>query len=133
MPHLQKPKEVHVSADASTNTLIIEAPTERRASFEALVEQLDRVQLPPTAQLRTYHIERGDPNDIARTINELARRGVMSLQPKDGSKPVEVIVQAEPKSRMHAQPWCLPQAMASGCDPSRTPCRSRSYRSSAAR
>ena len=99
MPHLQKPKEVHVSADASTNTLIIEAPTERRASFEALVEQLDRVKLPPTAQLRTYHIERGDPIDIARTINELARRGVMSLQPEDGSKPVEVIVQAEPKSR----------------------------------
>ncbi|MCZ6835153.1 MAG: hypothetical protein O7G85_05200, partial [Planctomycetota bacterium] len=99
MPHLQKPKEVHVSADSGTNTLIIEAPIERRASFEALVEQLDRVQLPPTAQLRTFHIERGDPNQIARTLNELARRGVLSEQPEDGSKPVDVLVQAEPLSR----------------------------------
>ena len=91
--------EVYVSADASTNTLIVEAPAERRASFEALVEQLDRVELPPAAELRTYRIERGSPEQIASTLTELARRGVLSRQPDDGSKPVEVLVQAEPVSR----------------------------------
>jgi type II secretory pathway component GspD/PulD (secretin) len=99
MPHLREPRDVYVSADAATNTLIVEAPAERRASFEALVEQLDRVELPPRAALRTYRIERGDPDIIARTLNELARRGVLSEQPADGSKPVEVLVQAEPRSR----------------------------------
>ena len=99
LPHLREPREIQVSADAATNTLIIEAPVERRASFEALVEQLDRVQLPPTAELRTYHLQRGDPAEIARTLTELARRGVLSEQPEDGSKPVEVLIQAEPMSR----------------------------------
>ncbi|MHC4218949.1 MAG: secretin N-terminal domain-containing protein, partial [Planctomycetota bacterium] len=99
MPHLQEPKEVHVSADPATNTLIVEAPAERRAQFEALVEQLDRVQLPPKAELRTYHIERGDPGQIARTLNDLARQGVMSETPPDGRQPVQVTVLAEPVSR----------------------------------
>ncbi|MCP3904428.1 MAG: hypothetical protein GY715_12440 [Planctomycetes bacterium] len=99
MPHLREPREVYVSADAATNTLIIEAPGERQASFEALLEQLDRVELPPRAQLRTYHIERGDPALIARTLTELARRGVLSEQPPDGSKPVDVQITAEPASR----------------------------------
>ncbi len=99
MPHLQEPKEVHVSAEPATNTLIIEAPSERRAQFEALVEQLDRVELPPTAELRTYHIERGDPTQIARTLSDLSRQGVMSAQPTDGSKAVQVIIQAEPISK----------------------------------
>ncbi|MCH8314363.1 MAG: hypothetical protein IIA64_00185, partial [Planctomycetes bacterium] len=99
LPHLQEPKEVHVSAEPATNTLIIEAPAERRAQFEALVEQLDRVELPPTAELRTYHIERGDPTQIARTLSDLARQGVMSAQPTDGSKAVQIIIQAEPISK----------------------------------
>ncbi|MHC4102274.1 MAG: secretin N-terminal domain-containing protein, partial [Planctomycetota bacterium] len=99
MPHLQEPKEVHVSADAATNTLIVEAPAERRAQFEALVEQLDRVELPPKAELRTYHIDRGDPGQIARTLNDLARQGVMSETPPDGRQPVQVTILAEPVSR----------------------------------
>jgi type II secretory pathway component GspD/PulD (secretin) len=99
LPHLRLPKEVHVQADQATNTIIVEAPADRRAQFEALVEQLDRVQLPPQAELRTYHIERGDVAQIARTLAELARRGVMSALPQEGTKPVEVIVQAEPVSR----------------------------------
>jgi len=99
LPDLKPPREVYVSADAATNTLIIEAPAERRASFTALVEQLDRIELPPLATLRTYRVERGDPNLIARTLTELARRGVLSAQPTDGSKPVEVLIQAEPTSR----------------------------------
>lgn len=99
MPQLRQPREVYVSADPATNTLIIEAPAEREASFEALVARLDRVELPPRAELRTYRIERGDPNLVARTLEQLARRGILSEQPEDGSKPVEVVVSAEPVSR----------------------------------
>ncbi|MHC4809018.1 MAG: secretin N-terminal domain-containing protein [Planctomycetota bacterium] len=99
LPALQEPREVSVTADAATNTLIIEAPAERRPSFEALVERLDRVELPPRATLRTYRVERGDPAQLARTLQDLARRGVMNEQPADGGKPVEVLVQAEPRSR----------------------------------
>ncbi len=99
LTHLQEPKEVLVSADAATNTLIIEAPAERRASFEALVEQLDRVELPPRAALRTYHIERGDPERIARTLTQLAKVGVLSETPPDGGQPVTVTVEVEPLSR----------------------------------
>lgn len=98
MPHLQQPREVHVAADAGTNTLIIEAPTERRASFEALVERLDRVELPPSAELRTYHISRGDLREIANTLRDLARQGVLSERGEDGQR-VEVTVQVEPVSR----------------------------------
>ena len=57
------------------------------------------MELPPRATLRTYRVERGDPAQLARTIQELARRGVMNEQPDDGGKPVEVLVQAEPRSR----------------------------------
>ena len=99
LPHLREPKEVNVTADAATNTLIVEAPSERRQQFEALVEQLDRVELPPLAELRTYHIDRGDPAQIARTLTELARQNVMSRQPTDGTKAVAVTFSAEPVSR----------------------------------
>ncbi len=99
MPHLQLPKEIQVSADQSTNTLIIDAPAGRREQFTALVEQLDRVQLPPQAELRTWHIEYGDVPRIAATLQDLARRGVMNAPPEEGTKPVEVIIQAEPLSR----------------------------------
>ena len=60
LPHLQKPKEVFVAADPTTNSLIVEAPSERRASFEELVRTLDRTPLPPQAELRTYRVEKGD-------------------------------------------------------------------------
>jgi type II secretion system protein D len=97
LPHLRQPKEVFVTADANTNTLIVEAPAERMPSFVALVEQLDRVQLPPQAQLRTYRVERGDLSTITQTLNNL--RSQLVKQPEDGSKPVEVLIQAEPTSR----------------------------------
>ncbi|MFK7958880.1 MAG: secretin N-terminal domain-containing protein, partial [Phycisphaerales bacterium] len=99
LPQLQQPREVSVTADPATNTLIVEAPAERRASFEALVERLDRVELPPRAELRTYRVERGDPLLVSRTLEQLARRGVLSAPAEDGGKPVDVIVQVEPRSR----------------------------------
>lgn len=99
LPHLQKPKEVFVTADAVTNTLIVEAPRERRASFEQLVETLDRTPLPPQAELRTYRVDRGDIERIAASLRDLAARGMLAKPAVDGAKPVEVIVQTEPASR----------------------------------
>jgi type II secretion system protein D len=99
LPHLQKQKEVFVTADATTNSLIVEAPAERRASFEELVSTLDRTPLPPQAELRTYRVEKGDIERIATSLRDLAARGMLSKPGVDGAKPVEVLVQPEPASR----------------------------------
>ncbi|MFM7133942.1 MAG: secretin N-terminal domain-containing protein, partial [Planctomycetota bacterium] len=99
LPHLQKPKEVFVAADATTNSLIVEAPVERRASFVQLVETLDRTPLPPQAELRTYRVERGDIERIAQSLRDLAARGMLAKPATDGAKPVEVLIQTESASR----------------------------------
>ncbi len=99
LPHLQKPKDIFVTADATTNTLIVEAPAERRASFEQLVMTLDRTPVPPQAQLRTYHVEKGDIERIASSLRDLAARGMLAKPGQDGAKPVDVIVQTEAMSR----------------------------------
>ncbi len=99
LPHLQKQKEVFVTADTTTNSLIVEAPAERRASFEELVATLDRTPLPPQAELRTYRVEKGDIERIATSLRDLAARGMLSKPGVDGAKPVEVLVQPEPVSR----------------------------------
>ena len=93
LPHLRQPREVFVSADAGTNTLIIEAPSARRASFEQLVQQLDRIELPPQAELRTWDVSRGEGDQIARTLSNLARQGVLSKPGANGEKSVEVTVE----------------------------------------
>jgi type II secretion system protein D len=99
LPHLRQPREVFVSADAGTNTLIIEAPSGRRSSFEVLVQQLDRIELPPQATLKTWNVERGEGSEIANTLQNLARQGVLSRPGSNGEKAVEVNVQFEPRSR----------------------------------
>ena len=99
LPHLRQPREVFVSADAGTNTLIVEAPSSRRASFEELVKQLDRIELPPQAELRTWDVSRGEGDQIAVTLQALAGQGVLSRPGTNGEKAVEVTVQFEPRSR----------------------------------
>ena len=99
LPHLQKPKEVFVTADATTNSLIVEAPSERRASFEQLVLTLDRTPLPPQAELRTFRVEKGDIDRIAQSLRDLAARGMLSKPGVDGAKPVDVVIQTEAQSR----------------------------------
>ena len=99
MQQVRPPREILVTADQATNTLIVEAPAERRASFEELVEKLDRVEMPPQAELRTWRLDRGDPEVVAKTLNALARRGVLTRPAADGVKPIEVLIEAEPQSR----------------------------------
>ena len=98
MPWLQKTKEVSVSADASSNSLIIDAPAERRESLETLAETLDRVEVPPVAQLRTYRIERADLRAVASMLTGLARRGTLSGPAQSGKQKVDVVVEVEPRS-----------------------------------
>lgn len=99
LPHLQKQKDVFVTADAATNTVIVECPADRKASFQALVEQLDRIELPPQAEVRTWRLDRGDPEKIAAAVRALAQSGALASTSGSGRKGVEVTVQVEAASR----------------------------------
>lgn len=98
MPWAQKPKEVTVSADPNSNTLIINAPADRMEGFRALAEKLDRVELPPQAELKTYRVVGSNLEAIARTLNGMASRGVMVGPAQPGKAQVQVLIETEPKS-----------------------------------
>ncbi|MEM7621896.1 MAG: secretin N-terminal domain-containing protein, partial [Planctomycetota bacterium] len=98
MPWLQQKKEVTVSADPSSNSLIIDAPAERRDSLVRLAETLDRVEVPPVAQLRTYRIVGADPTAVSRMLEGLARRGTLSGPAQPGKQKVDVVIEVEPRS-----------------------------------
>ncbi|MCA9310311.1 MAG: hypothetical protein KDA21_03845 [Phycisphaerales bacterium] len=98
MPWLREPREVNVSADPASNSLIVDAPAERMAAFKALVEKLDRVELPPSAELRTYSIARADLDAVTRTLQALARTGSLGGKAEPGKPNVPVTVESEPRS-----------------------------------
>ncbi|MFG0327722.1 MAG: secretin N-terminal domain-containing protein [Phycisphaerales bacterium JB037] len=98
MPWLQKEKEVTVSADPSTNSLIIDAPADRIESLEELAAKLDRVEIPPVAELRTYQVVGADLQAVARTLQALSRNGNLAAPAQPGKKQVEVMVETEPRS-----------------------------------
>ncbi len=99
LPHLQKQKDIFISADAATNTVIVECPGERKAQFEAIVAQLDRIEAPPQAGVRTWRIDRGDLDKIAASIRGLAQSGALAAPSVAGRKSPEVTVQVESASR----------------------------------
>lgn len=98
MPWARKPREVLVSADPASNSLIIEAPKERMEAFTALAEKLDRVELPPQAELRSYRIIKADPTAIATTLRGLANTGKLAGPPQPGKPAITPTVEVEPKS-----------------------------------
>lgn len=98
MPWLQEKKEVTVSADPSSNSLIFDAPTDRIPDLEELAAQLDRVEVPPQAELRTFRVVKGDLNTITATLSGLARQGALSSPAQPGKQSVKVMVEAEPRS-----------------------------------
>lgn len=98
MPWLQEKKEVNVSADPSSNSLIFDAPTDRIPDLEELAAQLDRVEVPPQAELRTFRVVKGDLNTITSTLSGLARQGALSMPAQPGKQAVKVMVEAEPRS-----------------------------------
>ncbi len=93
--HLQQPRDVVVRADPQTNALIVDAPAERMAGFERLVEQLDR-QDAAEREVRTYRIVRADLDAVAQTVRQLAESGALN---PSGAARVPVTVTAEPVSR----------------------------------
>jgi len=98
MPWLQKEKEVTVSADSSTNSLIIDAPADRVDSLEQLAEKLDRVEMPPVAELRTFRVTEADLQAVKRTLDRLASQGTLAAPPEPGKKAVPVMIEVEPMS-----------------------------------
>jgi type II secretion system protein D len=97
-PWLRRTKDVLVSAEAGSNSLIIDAPQERMESLQELAEKLDRVELPPQAQLRTYRIVGPGLEPASRTLRSMADKGVLSEPPQPGKPPVQVLIEIEPKS-----------------------------------
>ncbi|QOJ01704.1 MAG: hypothetical protein HRU70_14950 [Phycisphaeraceae bacterium] len=97
-PWLQAPKPVTVSADPNTNSLVVYADADQMASIKELADKLDTVELPPTAQLRTYRIQGPSLDAVKTALAGMAARGVIAPQPQPGKPPVPVIIDAEPRS-----------------------------------
>lgn len=98
MPWLQQPRELVVSADASSNSLIIDAPVEMHESLRQLAQQLDQAEIPPTAELRTYRVVNADVATIKRVLEGMLRQGNLSAPAQPGRQPVRVTIEAEPLS-----------------------------------
>ncbi len=98
MPWLREMREITVSADDSSNSLIIDAPIEREESLRELAEKLDRVEVPPVAELRTYQVIGADLGSIARMLQGLSRNGSLSSPASSGRPKVPVVIETEPKS-----------------------------------
>ena len=98
MPWLREKREITVSADDSSNSLIIDAPVEREESLRELAEKLDRVEVPPVAELRTYQVVGADLQSIARMLQGLSQNGSLSGPAQSGRPKVPVVIETEPKS-----------------------------------
>lgn len=98
MPWAQQPKEITVTAETQSNSLIVDAPSERLESIAELVSKLDRVELPAAAQIRTYRVTGANLQTVTQTLNQLARLGLLSEPAKQGAPAVQVMVESEPKS-----------------------------------
>lgn len=95
---LRQPKEVTVSAEPSSNSLIIDAIADRVDSIEELAARLDRVELPPIAELRTYQVVNADLNAVTRMLQGLAKQGTLQGAAKSGAPQVQVVIEPEPVS-----------------------------------
>lgn len=96
-PELQKPREVVVRADPQTNALIVDAPVQRMAGFQELVQSLDRAEITDQVSIRTWRLERADVNAAADAIRQLAANG--SLGGAVANRRAAVTVTVEPSTR----------------------------------
>lgn len=97
-PWLRKAKDVFVSAEATSNSLIIDASPERMESLKQLAERLDRVEVPPQAQLRTFRVPTQSLDAVTRTLQSMSTRGLLTEPAQPGKQPVQVLIEPEPKS-----------------------------------
>ncbi|NOG54400.1 MAG: hypothetical protein HND57_08750 [Planctomycetes bacterium] len=98
MPWMREPREVQISFDDTSNSLIVDAPAERIPAFQALVEKLDRMEVPQASSLKTYAVRGADINTVARTLQDLAEAGTLSAPSQPGQARASVSVTAEPVS-----------------------------------
>jgi type II secretory pathway component GspD/PulD (secretin) len=98
MPWAREPREVQISYDEGSNSIIVDAPSERIPAFQALVEKLDRIELPDEAELKTYPIQHADIATVSRTLQQLASSGALSGPSQSGRPRVPVSITAEPVS-----------------------------------
>ncbi|MBZ0172675.1 MAG: hypothetical protein K8E66_09875, partial [Phycisphaerales bacterium] len=94
LPHLRGKKEVAVRADPVTNSLIVDAPAQRLAGFEQIVQSLDKLKVDEGVELRTYKIRRADLTSVSNTLRQLGSSGALGVT---GNTPVTV--STEPASR----------------------------------
>jgi type II secretion system protein D len=97
-PWLQQPKPVLVSSDAATNSLVVYAPADQMDSIRDLAEKLDKVELPPQAELRTYRVAGASLETVRTTLQNMISRGVLTGATQPGKPPVQIVVDAEPRS-----------------------------------
>ncbi len=79
-----------VRADPQTNSIIVDAPVQRMAGFDQLVEQLDRARITEETEIRTYEIVHAELDAVARTLRELASGGALSTTGQDRRAPILV-------------------------------------------
>jgi len=95
-PDLQQPREVVVRADRQTNSIIVDAPTQRMAGFQKLVDQLDRTQLADESEIRTWKLLRSELDSVARTLTQISNAGGFGSTDAAGS--ASVLISTEPAS-----------------------------------
>lgn len=101
LPHLRERRELFASADPATRMVWVEAARERTVALDALVGQLDRLALPAEAEVRLFHLERGDITRVVQSLRDLAARGNLS-EPAAAGAPREtpaIVIDSDPTSR----------------------------------
>ena len=104
MTELREPRDVVVRANRQTNSLIVDALSDRMSSFEELVRQLDREQVRTETSIRTYRLTEADPQRVAASLRELSAQGVLNVAGGDRRVPVNVSVEEATKSLIISGP-----------------------------
>ncbi len=99
-PWLQPPKPVTVSADAGTNSLVVYAGADQMQSIKELAEKLDRVELPPQAQLRSFRVQGKSLDAVKTALQGMVSQGVIAPAPTPGKPLMPVVIYGEPSSSM---------------------------------
>ena len=99
LPHMQPPRELHVSADPASRMIWVEAARDRTLAIDGLVKVLDRLAIAPSAQLRLFRLEKGDIPRVVQSLRDLAARGLLASAMPEGGVPPAVTIDADPASR----------------------------------
>lgn len=106
LPHLREPRELFASADPATRMVWVEAARERPVALDTLVGLLDKLALPPEAEVQLFRLDRGDITRVVQSLRDLAARGNLSRPAGDGAaQPAPpapqptIVIDADPMGR----------------------------------